>query len=147
MILALLLVTRLTTPVLPPLQQSVLMRTRSQAAAKVAPTAALKLKNISNSLTAAPVMNDYGEVTRRAVTTAFAGQHLTDGEVNALSALAISDTIDTLKKQLDSMSEMGETESLRLQMAMDRLSKMMSTLSNLLKKMNDTNAGITKNIK
>jgi len=37
---------------------------------------------------------------------------------------------------------MGETESLRLQMAMDRLSKMMSTLSNLLKKMSDTAMGL-----
>jgi hypothetical protein len=45
------------------------------------------------------------------------------------------------------MSEMGETESLRLQMAMDRLSKMMSTLSNLLKKMSDTADGITRNLR
>jgi hypothetical protein len=32
------------------------------------------------------------------------------------------------------MSELGEMESLRLQMAMDRLSKFMTTLSNMLKK-------------
>jgi len=55
--------------------------------------------------------------------------------------------VGQLKSQLDSMSEMGETESLRLQMAMDRLSKLMSTLSNMLKKMSDTDAGITNNIK
>ena len=54
---------------------------------------------------------------------------------------------NNIKKDLDSMSEMGETESLRLQMAMDRLSKMMSTLSNLLKKISDTAAGITQNLK
>jgi hypothetical protein len=36
------------------------------------------------------------------------------------------------------MSELGETESLRLQMAMDRMSKMMSTLSNMLKKISCT---------
>lgn len=48
---------------------------------------------------------------------------------------------------LDSMSEMGETESLRLQMAMDRLSKMMSTLSNALRKIEETQAAITQNIK
>jgi len=48
---------------------------------------------------------------------------------------------------LDSLSEMGEMESLRLQMAMDRQSKMMSTLSNLLKKVSDTSAAITQNIK
>lgn len=52
-----------------------------------------------------------------------------------------------MKNDLDSMSEMGEMESLRLQMAMDRRSKMMSTLSNLLKKVSDTSATITGNLK
>lgn len=51
------------------------------------------------------------------------------------------------KASLDSMSEMGEMESLRLQMAMDRLSKMMSTLSNLLKKISDTASQIAQNLK
>lgn len=55
--------------------------------------------------------------------------------------------IDKAKSDLDSMSEMGEMESLRLQMAMDRRSKMMSTLSNLLKKISDTADGITANLK
>ncbi len=55
--------------------------------------------------------------------------------------------IDAVKNDLDSMSEMGEMESLRLQMAMDRLSKMMSTLSNILKKSSDTAQGITQNLK
>src|SRR5215210_622294 len=35
-------------------------------------------------------------------------------------------SIEQLKNDVDSMSEMGEQESLRLQMAMDRMSKMMS---------------------
>lgn len=56
-------------------------------------------------------------------------------------------SIDQMKSDLYSMSEMGEMESLRLQMAMDRLSKMMSTLSNLLKKVSDTSDTITSNIK
>ena len=55
--------------------------------------------------------------------------------------------IDKAKGDLDSMSEMGEMESLRLQMAMDRMSKMMSTLSNLLKKISDTSTSITQNLK
>ena len=55
--------------------------------------------------------------------------------------------LDTMKNDLDSMNEMGEMESLRLQMAMDRLSKMMSTLSNILKKISDTASAITQNIK
>ena len=52
-----------------------------------------------------------------------------------------------VSSHLDSMSEMGETESLRLQMAMDRLSKMVSTLSNLLQRIETTDAAITHNIK
>ena len=56
-------------------------------------------------------------------------------------------SIDQMQSDLDSMSEMGEMESLRLQMAMDRLSKMMSTLSNMLKKVSDTSDAITSNIK
>jgi hypothetical protein len=51
------------------------------------------------------------------------------------------------KQGLDSLSELGETESLRLQMAMDRLSKLMDTLSNLLKKNSDAAQGIVKNMK
>jgi len=53
----------------------------------------------------------------------------------------------SLKDELNSMSEMGEMESLRLQMAMDRLSKLMSTISNLLKKASDTQNSITQNLK
>jgi hypothetical protein len=55
--------------------------------------------------------------------------------------------IGQLKNDLDSMSAMGEMESLRLQMAMDRMAKMMSTLSNLLKKVSDTQQSIVQNIK
>lgn len=54
---------------------------------------------------------------------------------------------DELKNKLDSMSEMGEMESLRLQMAMDRLSKFMSTLSNILKKIGNTQSSIVANLK
>ena len=43
--------------------------------------------------------------------------------------------------------ELSEMEQLRLQMAMDRLAKMMSTLSNILKKISDTASQITQNLK
>ena len=56
-------------------------------------------------------------------------------------------TIDRVKNDLDSLSEMGEMQSLRLQMTMDRMSKQMSTLSNLLKKISDTQSSIVQNIK
>jgi hypothetical protein len=55
--------------------------------------------------------------------------------------------VDDSKGRLDSLSEMGEMESLRLQMAMDRLSKLMSTLSNLMKKSSETAEAILQNLK
>jgi hypothetical protein len=59
----------------------------------------------------------------------------------------IDNAKETVKNKLDSLSEMGEMESLRLQMAMDRLSKLMSTLSNLLKKASETASAIIQNMK
>ena len=59
----------------------------------------------------------------------------------------VDDAKDMVKHKLDSLSELGEMESLRLQLAMDRLAKLMSTLSNLLKKASETASGITQNIK
>lgn len=146
---ALLLASKIAHPALAlsPAQQTAVARLRMQAAPRLAPTAVVKLRNVSNSLVAGPPLKDYTGATSRAVAAAFAGQNLSERELNALSAMALSDAVDSAKKQLDSMSEMGETESLRLQMAMDRLSKMMSTLSNLLKKMNDTDQQITTNLK
>jgi hypothetical protein len=55
--------------------------------------------------------------------------------------------IEALKQDLDAMSEMGEMESLKLQMAMDRLSKMQSTISNVMKKASDTSSSVIQNIK
>jgi hypothetical protein len=52
-----------------------------------------------------------------------------------------------LKQNLDSMSEMSETESLRLQMMMDRRSKFMAALSNIMKKMSDTSGSMVQNMK
>ena len=55
--------------------------------------------------------------------------------------------IAKIKAELDSMSKVGDVDSLRLQMAMDRLSKMMSTLSNLLMEVSATASQITLNSK
>jgi hypothetical protein len=52
-----------------------------------------------------------------------------------------------IKAALDSMSEMGELESLRLQMAMDRLSKFLSTLSNIEKQISTSSEAILANLK
>lgn len=51
------------------------------------------------------------------------------------------------KASKDSLSEMSEEEQLKLQMAMDRRSKALETISNLMKKASDTQQGVVKNIK
>jgi hypothetical protein len=50
-------------------------------------------------------------------------------------------------KPPDSHSEMGESQSLKLQMEMDRHSKFQETLSNLLKQSAETQSQITENMK
>jgi ABC-type phosphate transport system auxiliary subunit len=64
-----------------------------------------------------------------------------------LTKAQLEHEFECIQHDLDSMSEMGEMESLRLQMAMDRMSKMMSTLSNIMKKIADTNSQIVQNLK
>jgi hypothetical protein len=51
------------------------------------------------------------------------------------------------KDQPGSLDGMSETESLRLQMTMDRRSKLMATLSNILKKISDTASSVVSNMK
>ena len=59
----------------------------------------------------------------------------------------ISAELDDIKRRLDSMRDMADEDGPRLQMMMSRLSKMQSTLSNLLKKSSETSQGITQNLK
>lgn len=54
---------------------------------------------------------------------------------------------NNMKSELDSMTEMGQAESVRLQMIMDRQSKLITALSNILKKISDTASSITQNLK
>jgi hypothetical protein len=63
------------------------------------------------------------------------------------SLSAITQAIAAEKSQLDSLSDLSTTESLRLQMIMDRRSKLEETLSNILKKMSDTASAIVANMK
>ena len=52
-----------------------------------------------------------------------------------------------LKGQLDCMNEMSELTSLRLQMTVDRRSKIITTLSNIMKKISSTQDAVVQNIK
>ena len=54
---------------------------------------------------------------------------------------------DGLRDRLDSMSAMSEMTSLRLQMAMDRRSKFVEALSNIMKKIDSTQETIVHNLK
>jgi hypothetical protein len=67
--------------------------------------------------------------------------------LDARSQAQIDAQFDQLGEQLDAMSDLSETTQLRLQMAMDRLSKAMSMLSNMLKKISETQNQIIRNLK
>jgi hypothetical protein len=54
---------------------------------------------------------------------------------------------DELQGLLDSMNEMSEMTSMRLQMAMDRRSKFVEALSNIMKKIDSTQETIVQNLK
>jgi len=72
----------------------------------------------------------------------------TDLHKGRITDISILESIrDDLRDKLDSLSEMGEMESLRLQMIMERRSKMIQTLSNIMKKMSDTSQSIIQNLK
>ena len=55
--------------------------------------------------------------------------------------------LETVTSHLDSLSELSEVLQLRLQMAMERWQRAMSTLSNLLKKVSETSSAIIQNLK
>ena len=64
---------------------------------------------------------------------------MTDAEIDA--------AVEALKNQRDSISQMGEMDALQMHQAMDRMSKAMSTLSNIIKKASETSNTITQNLK
>lgn len=55
--------------------------------------------------------------------------------------------LDALRNNLDGMNEMSEMTSLRLQMTMDRRSKFISTLSQIMKKISTTQHTLVQNLK
>ncbi|MDH3280972.1 MAG: hypothetical protein OEQ18_07560 [Gammaproteobacteria bacterium] len=59
----------------------------------------------------------------------------------------LASLLEAIKGKLDSMNEMSEMTSLRLQMAMDRRAKFISTLSNMMKKISTTQDMLVQNIK
>ena len=62
---------------------------------------------------------------------------------------AVKQAIEALPEgqRAGKLNELGELQQVRLQMVMNRQSKMTETLSNLLKKIIDTQSSITSNLK
>jgi hypothetical protein len=69
------------------------------------------------------------------------------GIKHVCSPTLLRDLLDKLKGKLDGMNELSEMTSLRLQMTMDRRSKFISTLSQIMKKISTTQDTLIHNIK
>lgn len=67
-----------------------------------------------------------------------------DGEV---TVRGLKSLLEDVKAKLDGMNELSEMTSLRLQMTMDRRSKFISTMSNIMKKVSTTQDTLVQNIK
>jgi hypothetical protein len=79
---------------------------------------------------------------------ALALKRAVDAEYSTQAARgAIDAELAEAKRELDSLSELTELDSLRLQMAMDRMSKAQALISNMLKKSSDTANSIIQNMK
>lgn len=66
---------------------------------------------------------------------------------SSIDTKAIKHEITSGTERLDNINELSELEQLRLQMAMDRRSKFLSTLSNILKKISETQDTLVQNLK
>jgi len=64
-----------------------------------------------------------------------------------VSVSSLKSLLDEIKSQLDGLNELSEMTSLRLQMTMDRRSKFISTLSQMMKKTSTTQDILVQNIK
>ncbi len=64
-----------------------------------------------------------------------------------VSPKEISVVKDQLNMEYNSTNEMSEMQTVKLQMAMDRRSKMISKVSNLMKKISDSQQSIIQNLK
>jgi hypothetical protein len=117
---------------------------------KLEPSARQKLKRASQSFAGrmgeCPDAEDPAVLARQEVERAFDQPSEAQADLLTLGVLA-GVSVDASSGRLDRLGDMGELEQLRLQMAMDRRSKFISTLSNLMKKLSDTSAAIVQNMK
>ena len=75
-----------------------------------------------------------------------------------LQVTQLNDSVTILKKQMDmlmtslkdktdSLGEMNEADQLRMQQAMEKMNSLMQMISNMMKKMHDTQMAIISNLK
>lgn len=115
------------------------------------------------------LLNDDGEADLRAMLVEMQAinknkqklRHLVDQVTQEGQRLRHADTSDTaaaytalvteaqqaIEDRLDALSELSEMAAQRLQMAIDRRSKFLSTLANIMKKLSDTDTTIAQNLK
>jgi len=87
-------------------------------------------------------IEDVGELTDRQLDAVAGGVNQT---MNSMQQFDVG--VGGFQQTIDSLGDLSQTESLRLQVAMERQSKFFSTLSNIMKKSSDTSSGIIANTK
>lgn len=121
----------------------------NKLAARLQPGTRAKLQGVAGDLVSR-ISGGSGDFdpaafARREISARF--PKLSPEQMNLLSFFVLSDALSSLKSRLDGMNEMSEMTSLRLQMTMDRRSKFISTLSQIMKKISSTSDTIVQNIK
>jgi hypothetical protein len=119
------------------------------------PSARMKLdlaaKKLVTSLARHPERVDPYALVRREIGNGFGRLSIDQENLLVFYVLAESAAIISGREQIrggaESMSELSEMGSLRLQMAMDRRSKFMNTLSNMMKKVSATRDAVVQNMK
>ena len=136
------------------LEQAALARAQ-RLASLIQPEAKAKLDLATRTLLAhlasGPENADPYAIAQQEVRSKFA--RLSTEQSNLLTFYVLAEAArllshpDESKRKLDSMNEMSEMTSLRLQMTMDRRSKFITTLSNIMKKISTTQDTLVQNIK
>lgn len=106
----------------------------------------LATRSFVRQLAECPDGGDIGAIAQVEVERTFQAATEPQIELLTLGVLAGS-SVDVRADRDGSLEGLGQMERLRLQVAMDRRSKFMSTLGNLLKKRADTSASIIQNLK
>jgi hypothetical protein len=136
------------------LEQEVFARARGLASL-LQPGARAKLENATRGLLArlasGPESVDPYDLAQQEVRSRFTRVSNEQSDLLCFYVLAevarILTVPDELKGKLGSENELSEMTSLRLQMMMDRRSKYISTLSNIMKKIDTTQETLIQNIK